>query len=321
MRKATIASQIRSKANYEIQISNNKLTESDKVTVLKNIKTKETEIAEGIRLYNLTNPNDIIESPEQLMASSPQPAVVANNTGPAVVIGANNTNNNNTPGSYVETGAANINPITDSIKDQLNLNGDKSPYLERNSASLEEPKAAGLSPTSVSTAEYNNTNADNTDISTTQTSNDLGLNLTSIYNENNNTGDNNFVKNTVDQKPAITAGTSKQILKDNFAGVPDIIQKVGGKTNNILNEINQKTNINQSAASPYSVSDTNPGQIQNITNNMQQLTGMPPQSAEATQRDTPEPVDSSQYFVLMINALHALNDAVQTGIKVRGIPA
>ena len=54
---------------------------------------------------------------------------------------------------------------------------------------------------------------------------------------------------------------------------------------------------------------------------MQQLTGMPPQSAEATQRDTPEPVDSSQYFVLMINALHALNDAVQTGIKVRGIPA
>ena len=53
----------------------------------------------------------------------------------------------------------------------------------------------------------------------------------------------------------------------------------------------------------------------------QQLTGMSPQSAEAPPGDTPEPVDSSQYFVLMINALHELNATVQTGIKVRGIPA
>jgi len=314
VRKATLASKIRSKTNYETQISSNKLTESDKVTVTNEISKLEKEITEGISLYNTKSPNDKIESREQLMAAGTEPAVVSNDIGPAVILNADN----NKSGSYVETGNTNINPITDSAKDQLNLSGDKSPYLERNSALPEEPTAANLiSPTNTSTAEYNNTDTDN---STTQISSDQAYDKmmnSRIYNQDTKTGDNfNNSSTNIVQSPAISASTGKKILTEPFAAIPNIIKNVGSKTNNLLTEISNKNNINSSGASPYSLGETGTGTTQTINNNMQQqLTNMP-QSAAVPPEEKPEPVDNSQ-LALNSQLLHAIYDVLTTGIKVK----
>jgi hypothetical protein len=320
VRKATLASKIRSKTNYETQISSNKLTESDKVTVTKEISKLEKEITDGISLYNTKSPNDKIESREQLMAAGTEPAVVSNDIGPAVILNAdNNNNNNNKSGSYVETGNTNINPITDSAKDQLNLSGDKSPYLERNSALPEDPTVANLiSPTNTSTAEYNNTDTDN---STTQISSDQAydkmMNLSSMYNQDTKTGDNfNNSSTNIVQSPAISASTGKQILTEPFAAIPNIIKNVGSKTNNLLTEISNKNNINSSGASPYSLGENGAGTTQTINNNMQQQLTSMPQSAAVPQEEKPEPVDNSQ-LALNSQLLHAIYDVLTTGIKVK----
>jgi len=318
VRKATLASKIRSKTNYETQISSNKLTESDKVTVTKEISKLEKEITDGISLYNTKSPNDKIESREQLMAAGTEPAVVSNDIGPAVILNADN-NNNNKSGSYVETGNTNINPITDSAKDQLNLSGDKSPYLERNSALPEDPTVANLiSPTNTSTAEYNNTDTDN---STTQISSDQAydkmMNLSSMYNQDTKTGDNfNNSSTNIVQSPAISASTGKQILTEPFAAIPNIIKNVGSKTNNLLTEISNKNNINSSGASPYSLGENGAGTTQTINNNMQQQLTSMPQSAAVPQEEKPEPVDNSQ-LALNSQLLHAIYDVLTTGIKVK----
>lgn len=316
VRKATLASKIRSKTNYETQLNSNKLTESDKVTVTNEISKLEKEITEGISLYNTKSPNDKIESREQLMAAGTEPAVVSNDIGPAGIL---NANNNNKSGSYVETGNTNINPITDSAKDQLNLSGDKSPYLERNSALPEDPTVANLiSPTNTSTAEYNNTDTDN---STTQISSDQAydkmMNLSSMYNQDTKTGDNfNNSSTNIVQSPAISASTGKQILTEPFAAIPNIIKNVGSKTNNLLTEISNKNNINSSGASPYSLGENGAGTTQTINNNMQQQLTSMPQSAEVPQEEKPEPVDNSQ-LALNSQLLHAIYDVLTTGIKVK----
>ena len=316
VRKATLASKIRSKTNYETQISSNKLTESDKVTVTNEISKLEKEITEGISLYNTKSPNDKIESREQLMAAGTEPAVVSNDIGPAVIL---NADNNNKSGSYVETGNTNINPITDSAKDQLNLSGDKSPYLERNSALPEDPTVANLiSPTNTSTAEYNNTDTDN---STTQISSDQAydemMNLSRIINRDTKTGDNfNNSSTNIVQSPAISASTGKQILTEPFAAIPNIIKNVGSKTNNLLTEISNKNNINSSGASPYSLGENGTGTTQTINNNMQQQLTSMPQSAAVPQEEKPEPVDNSQ-LALNSQLLHAIYDVLTTGIKVK----
>jgi hypothetical protein len=316
VRKATLASKIRSKTNYETQISSNKLTESDKVTVTNEISKLEKEITEGISLYNTKSPNDKIESREQLMAAGTEPAVVSNDIGPAVIL---NADNNNKSGSYVETGNTNINPITDSAKDQLNSSGDKSPYLERNSALPEDPTVANLiSPTNTSTAEYNNTDTDN---STTQISSDQAydemMNLSRIINRDTKTGDNfNNSSTNIVQSPAISASTGKQILTEPFAAIPNIIKNVGSKTNNLLTEISNKNNINSSGASPYSLGENGTGTTQTINNNMQQQLTSMPQSAAVPQEEKPEPVDNSQ-LALNSQLLHAIYDVLTTGIKVK----
>ena len=333
MKKLDISSYTRMIATNEGMLKAATATSSQKAKYTNNITKLREKLDETVKEYNKANPtNPITPAQLQEMISNPSPAKSAEPTSPAAVIKANA--DAGTSGSYVETGNVNINPINTSVKEQLGLTKNESQYNDQTKESTNPAYAnQRQEPTPENVIGQTTLVSDNGSAATNPSSQNIaedGLTMeqmdaiAGLYITENKTGDNNADNSSTSivQNTAITKGTGEKILQDPLSKMPTILNNVGGAINNLANVTNQGNTIYQPGDSQAQAATSGTGTTQTINNNMQQqLTGTSPQSAEAPPGDTPEPVDSSQYFVLMINALHELNATVQTGIKVRGIPA
>ena len=86
------------------------------------------------------------------------------------------------------------------------------------------------------------------------------------------------------------------------------MQEINNKTNNKLETIN-KSIVTQSGQPVGQGGSNSSSSIQNVNNNMQQLTGMTPQLAGAPQEEKTEAIDYSQLLAQMTN-LSIINSAI-----------
>ena len=317
LEKIFILQDIKSQTNFEKQLtSNKKLNSYDKTAINQEIKDIKTRISESIKSYNSKNEVKIDETEIRKSATD---SAVASFKGINTDLDKSNSANstiNNSNNSYikVESGSDLDLDNTPSTKELLDPNKE-SKYLDRN-ANASTISNENIKPTEINESQkisdgvaevITKEETDVAEIEGSQAEYNNLLNTRSLYNQPEIPKSSGGIPE-VNKKEQLVASTGKKILFDRTAVDAAKLQEINNKTNNKLETIN-KSIVTQSGQPVGQGGSNSSSSIQNVNNNMQQLTGMTPQLAGAPQEEKTEAIDYSQLLAQMTN-LSIINSAI-----------